>query len=35
MTALSMSVASAGNVRTQTMRAFSRDEVNAVIGKLG
>jgi uncharacterized protein with GYD domain len=35
MTALSMSVASAGNVRTQTMRAFSRDELNGVIGKLG
>ena len=35
MTALSMSVASAGNVRTQTMRAFSRDELNGLIGKLG
>ena len=35
MTALSMSVASAGNVRTQTMRAFSREELNGVIGKLG
>ena len=35
MTALSMSLASAGNVRTQTMRAFSREELNGVIGKLG
>jgi uncharacterized protein with GYD domain len=34
MTALSMSVASAGNVRTQTMRAFSKDEINGIIGKL-
>jgi uncharacterized protein with GYD domain len=35
MTALSMSVASAGNVRTQTMRAFSRDELSGVLGRLG
>jgi uncharacterized protein with GYD domain len=35
MTALSLAIASAGNVRTQTMRAFTKDEMNAVIGKLG
>jgi uncharacterized protein with GYD domain len=35
MTALSMSIAAQGNVRTQTMRAFSRDEMNAVLAKLG
>lgn len=35
MTALAMNVAAAGNVRTQTMRAFTRDELNNVIGKLG
>ena len=35
MTALSLAIAGAGNVRTQTMRAFTRDEMNAVIGKLG
>ena len=35
MTALSFSVAASGNVRTQTMRAFSRDEMNAVLAKVG
>jgi uncharacterized protein with GYD domain len=35
MTALSLTVAQAGNVRTQTMRAFSRDEVNAMLAKVG
>jgi uncharacterized protein with GYD domain len=35
MSAFGMSVGSAGNVRTQTMRAFSKDEVNAILGKLG
>jgi len=35
MTALSLTIASAGNVRTQTMRAFSRDEVNGVLAKVG
>ena len=34
MSAFGMSVGSAGNVRTQTMRAFSKDEVNAILGKL-
>jgi uncharacterized protein with GYD domain len=35
MTALSLSIAGAGSVRTQTMRAFTKDEMNAVVGKLG
>lgn len=35
MTALSLTIAQAGNVRTQTMRAFSRDEVNAMLTKVG
>lgn len=35
MTALSFSVAAAGNVRTQTMRAFSREELNSVLAKVG
>jgi uncharacterized protein with GYD domain len=35
MTALSMSVAALGNVRTQTMRAFSRDEMSGVLAKVG
>jgi uncharacterized protein with GYD domain len=35
MTTLSLTIASAGNVRTQTMRAFSRDEVNGMLAKVG
>jgi uncharacterized protein with GYD domain len=35
MTALTMSIGALGNVRTQTMRAFSRDEMNGVLAKLG
>jgi uncharacterized protein with GYD domain len=35
MTALGMAVGAAGNVRTQTMRAFSREEMNGVLAKLG
>lgn len=35
MTALSMSVGATGNVRTQTMRAFSRSEMDGVLAKLG
>jgi uncharacterized protein with GYD domain len=35
MTALSLAISSAGNVRTQTMRAFSSDEMKSVLGKLG
>ncbi|HQR72787.1 MAG TPA: GYD domain-containing protein [Burkholderiaceae bacterium] len=34
ITALAMAIGSAGNVRTQTMRAFSKDEINGVLSKL-
>ena len=34
MTALGMAIGSAGNIRTQTMRAFSREEISAVLAKL-
>jgi uncharacterized protein with GYD domain len=34
MTALGLALAAAGNVRTQTLRAFSRDEMNGVLAKL-
>lgn len=34
MTALGLSIASGGNVRTQTMRAFSGEEMGRIIGKL-
>ncbi len=33
-TAFSLCIASAGNVRMQTLRAFSKDEMNAILGKL-
>jgi uncharacterized protein with GYD domain len=35
MTALGIAVGSAGNIRTQTLRAFSRDEMNAILAKAG
>jgi uncharacterized protein with GYD domain len=34
MTALSLSVSSLGNVRTQTMRAYSADEMNKILAKM-
>ena len=34
ITAFGLALASQGNVRTQTLRAFTRDEMNAVIAKL-
>lgn len=34
-TAFSLAIGAAGNVRTQTMRAFSREEMAAIVGKLG
>jgi uncharacterized protein with GYD domain len=34
MTALNMSIGSAGNVRTVTLRAFTRDEMNGVLAKV-
>jgi uncharacterized protein with GYD domain len=33
--AFSVAVASAGNVRTQTLRAFNSDEMNGILAKLG
>jgi uncharacterized protein with GYD domain len=33
ITALSLALASAGNIRTQTMRAFTRDEVTGILAK--
>lgn len=35
ISAFSLAVASAGNVRFQTLRALDRDEMNAVLQKLG
>lgn len=35
MMAFGMALGSAGNVRTQTLRAFSRGEVDSILGKLG
>lgn len=34
MTALGLAIGGGGNVRTQTMRAFSREEMNGVLAKL-
>ena len=34
MTAVGLAIGAAGNVRTQTMRAFSKDEMSAVLAKL-
>jgi uncharacterized protein with GYD domain len=34
MTILAISLGSLGNVRTQTMRAFSADEMNSIVAKL-
>lgn len=33
-TAFALAIASAGNVRTQTLRAFSADEMNAILAKM-
>jgi uncharacterized protein with GYD domain len=35
MTALGLAIGAQGFVRTQTLRAFSRDEMGAVLAKLG
>jgi uncharacterized protein with GYD domain len=35
MTALGLSIGKAGNVRTQTLRAMSKDEMKAILAKLG
>jgi uncharacterized protein with GYD domain len=34
-TAFGLAIASAGNVRMQTLRAFNRNEMNSILGKLG
>src|SRR5437667_8759730 len=34
MTALGLAIGAQGNVRTQTLRAFSREEMNGVLAKL-
>lgn len=33
-TAFALSIGAAGNVRTQTLRAFNRDEMNGILGKM-
>ena len=33
-TAFALSIASAGNIRMETLRAFNRDEMNGILGKL-
>jgi len=35
MTAFALAVGAAGNVRTQTLRAFNRSEMSAILAKLG
>ena len=35
ITALSLAVTAQGNVKTQTLRAFSKEEITGIIGKLG
>lgn len=34
-TAFALSIGAAGNVRTQTMRAFNKEEMTAVLAKMG
>ncbi len=34
MTAFGLSIAAAGNVRTQTLRAFSSTEMNTILGRV-
>ncbi len=34
ITALGLAIGAGGNIRTQTMRAFTRDEMNGVLAKL-
>jgi uncharacterized protein with GYD domain len=35
MTALGLAIGSQGFVRTQTLRAFSKEEITGIVGKLG
>ncbi|MEO8119804.1 MAG: GYD domain-containing protein [Rhodoferax sp.] len=34
-TAFALAIGMAGNIRTQTLRAFNREEMNEILGKLG
>jgi uncharacterized protein with GYD domain len=34
-TAFSLAIGSGGNVRTQTLRAFTKDEIGGILAKLG
>ena len=34
MTAVGLSIGAAGNVRTQTLRAFSKEDMNGILAKL-
>ena len=34
MTAFGLAIGSGGNIRTQTLRAFSREEMNGILAKL-
>lgn len=33
-TAFTLAIGAAGNIRTQTLRAFSKDEMNGILGKM-
>lgn len=35
MTAFGLAIGAQGNVRTQTLRAFTREEMNGILGRLG
>jgi uncharacterized protein with GYD domain len=35
MTAVALAISGQGNVRTTTLRAFNRDEMTSIIGKVG
>jgi uncharacterized protein with GYD domain len=35
ITSMGLAIGSAGNVRTQTLRAFSREEMDGVLSRLG
>jgi uncharacterized protein with GYD domain len=35
ITALGLTLRKSGNVRTQTLRAFSADDMNKILGKVG
>lgn len=35
MTSFALAVGAAGNVRTQTLRAFDRDEMTAILARMG